>query len=311
MNDEVSYSIIESIKQIIEQENITHHIVGGKIYSNFVEINSVSSLIVVGDIHGDLSTLEQILDKIDFVRFLSNPYNKMIFLGDYVDRGQESFEVVYRLFYLKYRFPDSVILLRGNHEAISKFPFKSYSFINDVERRFGKRVGKKIHDDIISIFEKLPIMVEINSIFLLMHGGLPTGTSFSKCKYVLSHNLINNRIIKEILWNDPRIILNGKKDWENSRRLCGKHFGLSITRRWIEESNVRVIIRGHEPCMGFRLDHEDLILTLFSSKKPYPKFKAAYLILGKNDFHQIQNAKSLIPFIRILKNKKIIAYNKQ
>jgi serine/threonine protein phosphatase 1 len=68
-------------------------------------------LYAIGDIHGELEKLERLLDTL---RLAAS--DRLVFLGDYVDRGPESAAVVSRLLELR-RHLDCVFLL-GNHESM-------------------------------------------------------------------------------------------------------------------------------------------------------------------------------------------------
>jgi serine/threonine-protein phosphatase 2B catalytic subunit len=68
----------------------------------------------VGDIHGQFY---------DFVKLIEPDIggdpeeNKYVFLGDYVDRGSFSIEVLTLLLSMKITHPKTVVMLRGNHEC--------------------------------------------------------------------------------------------------------------------------------------------------------------------------------------------------
>lgn len=67
----------------------------------------------IGDIHGRRDLLDQLLEKID-ADAQGDSY-QLIFLGDYVDRGPDSWGVIERLVCLRQSRP-STIFLKGNHE---------------------------------------------------------------------------------------------------------------------------------------------------------------------------------------------------
>lgn len=74
----------------------------------------VYGLILVGDIHGDVNIMVEALRRL----FNESNDTRLIFLGDYIDRGTSS-AYIYLLMDAIMRSPynDRVIFIRGNHEA--------------------------------------------------------------------------------------------------------------------------------------------------------------------------------------------------
>jgi len=70
-------------------------------------------LAVVGDIHGCDRQLGELLGKIE----AENP-DRIVFVGDYFDRGEESAAVLERLFGLSRQAPERHVFLAGNHEEM-------------------------------------------------------------------------------------------------------------------------------------------------------------------------------------------------
>ncbi len=71
----------------------------------------MQKIFVVGDIHGCFDKLCALMDKIP----LNNTRDQLIFIGDYIDRGPSSFDVVNYLIDFKKRVPGT-LFIKGNHE---------------------------------------------------------------------------------------------------------------------------------------------------------------------------------------------------
>ena len=72
----------------------------------------MSRTFAVGDIHGDIDALNKLLRRLPKLK----SDDTLLFIGDYIDRGPKSKEVVERIRELPRKTSARVVALRGNHE---------------------------------------------------------------------------------------------------------------------------------------------------------------------------------------------------
>ena len=94
-------------------------------------------IFAIGDVHGCNRELKKLLSLIDPVPLT----DRIVFLGDYIDRGPDSRGVVDTILDLKKTFPDTVCL-RGNHEDLF---LDSYLNEKNVELYFFNRGASTLH----------------------------------------------------------------------------------------------------------------------------------------------------------------------
>ena len=105
-----------------------------------------SPVYVFGDFHGNIADLIAFA-KLMWPLGMHLTPGSFLFLGDYVDRGQYSIEVLSYLFAQKIMLPDKVFLLRGNHELRSvngwEAHFGNRCFLGQLKARYGSnKIGR-------------------------------------------------------------------------------------------------------------------------------------------------------------------------
>ncbi len=71
----------------------------------------MEKIFAIGDIHGSADKLFALMDRLD----MDPGHDLLVFIGDYIDRGPFSYDVVEYLIDLKRRV-EKVVFLKGNHE---------------------------------------------------------------------------------------------------------------------------------------------------------------------------------------------------
>jgi protein phosphatase len=284
--------IVESAIDLLREENgkIGNFTIAGRL----VKLEPLGEALVVGDLHGDLESLINILHSSGFTQRMTKSKDAaLIFLGDYGDRGAYSAEVYYAILRLKLAFPEQVILLRGNHEG----PEDLMASPHDLPLQFQQRFKDKwaiAYAKTRELWNYLYNAVLVEERYLMVHGGLPqklNGITDLANAHVAHPK---QEFLEDLLWSDPADTFQGVYP---SSRGAGKLFGKNVTERVLAKLNVKVLIRGHEPCEeGFKINHDGKVLTLFSRKGvPYFNGHGAYLDLPLSE--KFENATQLLPFI--------------
>jgi len=264
------------------------------IMGRLVKLKPQGETLVIGDLHGDLESLIDILKHSNFIQKIRQHTDALlIFLGDYGDRGEHSKEVYHTVLKLKLLFPEQVVLMRGNHEGPEDLLASPHDLPMEFQMKFGEE-WKGAYSKVRKLFSCLYNAVLVEERYLMIHGGLP-----SKAKKIedlaYAHTLHPKQsFLEEILWSDPNEMI---KESCASPRGAGKLFGENVTSQVLRRFSVKILIRGHEPCAdGFTINHKGKILTLFSRRGP-PYFNAygAYLDVGLSE--KFGNADQLIPYI--------------
>lgn len=269
--DEIS-EILDEAKSLIENEYLLLEF----------NIGQSEEIYVIGDIHGNLQSLIKIFEIIT-----ENNPKFVIFLGDIVDRGPKQLECLIFVLALKILEPGRIFILKGNHETLEMN--QAYGFFYEFAERFE---NYEKFEDILAIYNVLPICAIINKIILCLHGGVPEDFDILKKLKGLKPADIDKLTLEsiasgifQIMWNDPKPGLGG---FMRSYRGPGIYFfGQEVFNKFMDKYNLKYLIRAHE-CFteGYVWFFNYRLLSIFSSANYRGVFSsnpASYAIIKNND----------------------------
>jgi len=283
---------VEQVTRLLEKED--GRVGNFRVKGRLVEIEPRGEALVVGDLHGDLESLIEILQQSNVLeRMDKSSESILVFLGDYGDRGACPAETYYAVLKLKLLHPQQVILMRGNHEGPEDLMPSPHDLPSQFKARFGEK-WTEAYAETRGLFEHLYTALLVPKRYLMVHGGLPKGLNTIE-DLAYAHILHPKRpLLEEILWSDPD---EAVEEASVSPRGAGRLFGKNITERILAKLNVKILIRGHEPCDdGFKINHGGKVLTLFSRKGP-PYFNACGAYLDVRLIKEFEDAEELVPYI--------------
>lgn len=232
-----------------------------------IEIKKAKKVIFVGDTHGDLEASQKV------IRNYLKEGNKIVFLGDYVDRGPFSKENLNFLLKTKKENPDQIFLLQGNHEG--------HRILKFWPAEFWESLSKKEYTHFSAIAEKLVLVLVVKNVIAL-HGALPDVKSLEDINKIK----LGDEKWRQIVWGDFSEV-GGEylgEDPFTGRPQFGKDWFSKLMKRFKKE----ILIRSHDPYAPL-LMFDDKCLTIFTSSA-YKKERTIAIL----DFEkEIKSAKDL------------------
>mmetsp|Transcript_19925 Transcript_19925/g.43464 ORF Transcript_19925/g.43464 Transcript_19925/m.43464 type:complete len:850 (-) Transcript_19925:76-2625(-) len=238
---------------------------------------------VYGDLHGQYLDLMRL-----FARYKAPTDGEggdidsmdYLFLGDFVDRGSFSLEVVCLLFALKVRYPKQIHLIRGNHEDPTINGI--YGFRDECRRRLKEEPEEpeSCWNKFNRAFEYLPVAAVIEERILCIHGGIGGSINNIGELAVMQRPLHVAQIpqtpfeqrVTDLMWSDPSdsdavtgVTLNETRDPDGTGRIV--KFGPDRVEEFLQANPpLSMIIRAHECVMdGFERFANGRLITIFSA----------------------------------------------
>ncbi len=241
--------MIKDIRALAEKEKI-------------VSLGDRPRAVFVGDTHGDLEASQIIWNR--FEDELKDGDTYLVFLGDYVDRGDRSKENIDFLLSKKEENPEGLILLMGNHDAYHLRRLRPADFWESLTEEEDNRYKN---------LKELPWLAESEGL-ISSHGALPFLSDLRELEdpsedIFEKENELGIPVWVSVTWGD----LNNRISGAEMDPLTGRpQFGKEVILEYMQKHDWNVLIRAHQPGMqGWTFSGN--VLTIFTSQ--------AYVRMGR------------------------------
>lgn len=216
---------------------------------------NTDEMFFIGDLHGDLKSATKIF------QIIQHTNARFMFLGDYIDRGPFSIEVIAGLLRLKIAEPDRIIMLRGNHET--SIVNEVYGFLDELHCKYPSHTNT-LYREFNKVFSQMPVAAIVNSELLCVHGGIPKDATLEDIRKIPKGDIEGtNEVLMQVLWNDPEESIDY---FAPSYRGPNVYlFGERAFEEFMEGAGLKRMIRAHTFLpQGARWYFKGRLLSIFS-----------------------------------------------
>ncbi|KAJ3440301.1 serine/threonine-protein phosphatase pp2a-related [Anaeramoeba flamelloides] len=136
-----------------------------------------------------------------------------------------------------------------------------YGFYDECLKKYGSASVWKTY---CNLFEYLPITAIIDNKIFAIHGGLsPNLKTIDQIQNLdRFRDIPNFGLLCDLMWSDP----GETNGFSENTRGVGCTFGQDITKKFLKNNNMELIIRAHQLQMGgYSIKHNKKLITIFSA----------------------------------------------